>query len=131
MRPAGQQPEAGRRLVELLAFRQDAPPDGDHRVGREHEGALALVDALEVLDRDRGLFARQPLGERTRGLRLLGRFVHVCGGKHVRRHAGLLQEGQTARTTGGEDELGGHLDSLRMVHSKEADRPTGEGSPLL
>ena len=113
MRP-GEQPQALRRLVEQFRLRQDAPADGDNRVGGDDVGpAQLLVDAHHV-ERRIGFGARKPGRAGARQLTALGCLVDVSRAQRVGLDTSLIDERQPAWRAGGEHDFGtaDHSDML-------------------
>ena len=103
---ARQQPQALRGLVDQVGLGQDAAADRDHGVGGEDEGAAQFVVELHRFERGVGLGAGQPVGAGARQLAPPRGLVDVGRAQRIGLDAGLVEQRQPARRTGGENEFG-------------------------
>jgi hypothetical protein len=95
-----------RRFVDQVGLRQDAAADRDHGVGGEDEGAAQLVIQLHRFQRCVGLGAGKPVGARARQLAALRGLVDIGGAQPVGLDAGLIEQAEASRRTGGKNEFG-------------------------
>ncbi|ODN69568.1 hypothetical protein A6302_03113 [Methylobrevis pamukkalensis] len=111
MGAAREQREAVLGLLRGLGLGQDAPADGDHRVGGEHDVRAAVLRRVETQPGDLGLGAGEPLGELARMFGAAGGLVGLGRHQPVGRDADLREQREAARRTGGKNEEGrvGHL----------------------
>ncbi len=72
----------------------------------EDEGAAQLVVELDRFQRRIGLGPREPVGAGARQLAPLRRLVDVGRPERVRLDAGLVEQRQASRRTGGKNEFG-------------------------
>ncbi|EGE58634.1 hypothetical protein RHECNPAF_2940075 [Rhizobium etli CNPAF512] len=102
---SGQKMQRTQRFVGKLGLAENAPADGDHRIGGKDITALPGDIALDGGKRGFRLFGRKPSGERTRMLRLLRRLVDIHRHQARRLDACLVEQVDATRRTRSENEL--------------------------
>jgi hypothetical protein len=101
-----QQPQALRGFVDQIRLGQDAAADRDHGVGGQNEGAAQFVIELHRFERGVSLGAGQPIGAGARQLAPFRRFVDIGRPQRIGLDAGLVEQTEPPRRTGGENEFG-------------------------
>ena len=101
-----QQPQALRGLVDQIGLGQDAAADRDHGVGGENEGAAQFVVELHRFERGVRLGAGEAIGAGARQLAPLRGLVDIGRTQRVGLDAGLVEQAEPSRRTGGENEFG-------------------------
>ena len=96
VRAARQKAQALQRLVRHFAFRQNAPPDGDHSIGRQNIGIGEFGILVQTLRGSARFFHAQPCCKTARQFVALGSFIQIGGEQRIGLNADLLQQRETS-----------------------------------